>query len=1002
MEPLALFERALSQVVSGQNLQEASLYLRQQLKSPANVMVLFERLKITLEAPVRQLIYVLLRRSLVKHWAFLSVDFQEAVKAFLLQAIFTEPQAIVRRNIASTMSSLAGVVDWPELIQQVSAMCLNEASLVREVGLFVLSEMLDNENTYPSLKPYFAGLGQLLVNSLTDPAFEVKKNALLGIGHLVQNIPEELGDIRPLLPLLTNLVSDSAFDEQLVSFAFEIFSKLIPNSDCVLSWVQLALSFACNADLQLTTREGTMDFLETVAEDLPKTFTKNPGLCEQVINAIFQLAVECDDDPSESTPVDMAFRLLDTLALSLPNKYIWRPCIELIQQLQVSPSPRARRAAMIAPGVLAEGCSELLKEDLSSLLEMLVGGLQDPRETVAEGAAIAIGYCAEHLRPDILDWHAEILPPLILALSSESQVVRRRVLFAVDAFVEACDDELIPHLDALLKGVVSIVLTNDKESIKTALGTLNTIIAAAEGRVSPYFYELVGLLERLTRLDVQQHSSLVATALHTLGQLCAKCSVEQFTPYLASSATLALTFIQSTDLELREAGFAFFYLAIPQHRASFSSCMGTVVAQALISVDRQAASAPEDSEDGEEELISNTFLDEKTAAMHTLGFVAVTYPELLPQFADSLLGSLEVLTHDSHESFRLESVLTYTQLMTGCTQGAGMTTLAQTLWTQHVLPKFLEILEFEKSPRVVGRVLENLQELITNLGSTLLVPSGLEEVIPRLAVLIQGTSSCQRAFEDEDERDFQEELMTDLTGVLTAIFKACAGCLQQLEFLLLLMLDEAKPSKPRKSRSLYIGCLAEACACLPPWKPQKLLSMALASLDVKHTTISRNACFLIGVVCAASDNSPSYPQILQALQPFFEIDPKTSSARGLQDNAVAAVARMMTASPQFPLWPQVLGPWFARLPLKEDTDEKPTVLKAIVVLAETVDLSPHLGSLLEVCFDVLLHAVPTQYPPATMLRVKTLMLSLRETAEFQALGGRLSQAEQAVLSQSLS
>lgn len=1004
MEPLLLIERALAQVVAGQNLQEASKFLRDQLKATDNVKLVYERLKSVTDPAVRQLICVLLRRALVKHWLLFDGHFQAAVKETMLHALATEPFPFVRRSLATIIAALAGVSDWPELLLAVSNMSLNEASAVREIGLFILSEMLDNERTYPSLKPHFASLGQLLVKSLADPAFEVKKNALLCIGHLVRNIPDELGDLRPMLPLLTDLVRNSEGDEQLIAFAFEIFSELLSFNDFIIPWTALGLEIACNTSLQLTARESASCFIETAIEDYPKLFSKNPQCIEALIKAVFQLAVECDDDPDESTPVDMAFRILDTIALSLPNKHVWSPSIALITALQAESDHRSKRAAMLAAGVLAEGCSELLKENLQSLLGMLIGGLHDPRESVAEGAAIAIGYCAEHLRPDIIDWHAEILPSLIAALATENKVVRRRVLFALDAFIEACDDELVPYLEALLKSVVGLVLhSNDKESIRTALGTLNTIIEAAEDRVDPYFQELVTLLIQLTTLELQSNSSLVATALHTLGQLCDKCSSNQFAPYLENTLNLALLFIQSTDLELRESGFAFFYLAIPKNAASISPFLEILVTQALITLDRQAAVAPQDSDDeGEEELSSNTFLDEKTAAMHTLGTIAVSFPAYLPQFADHLLQALEILVHDSNESFRLESVLTYSQLVTACTLNQGLTPLAQELWLRHCLPKYLEILKEDRSPRVVGRVLQNLHELLEQIGTPLLLPNGLEELVERLAVLIQGKAACQRDFEDEDEQDFQEELTSDLVTVLNSVWKACPASVAQLEILLLLLLEECQLNKPRKSRTLYLGCLADATLLLSGWKPAKLLALATASIDHKHASLSRNCCFLIGAVCSVSDLSAHYPQILQAIQPFFEVEPTTANTRGLQDNAVAAVARMMAATPGYTLWPKVLGPWFARVPLKEDTDEKPAVLKAVTVLADVLDLRPYVYKVLELCFDALLHSTSPQYPPATLLKAKQIAYSLRESAEFQALGGSLDQEEKALLSARLS
>mmetsp|Transcript_25841 Transcript_25841/g.4362 ORF Transcript_25841/g.4362 Transcript_25841/m.4362 type:complete len:102 (-) Transcript_25841:987-1292(-) len=101
----------------------------------------------------------------------------------------------------------------------------------------------------------------------------------------------------------------------------------------------------------------------------------------------------------------MAFRFIDSLALNLPNKVIYTPIIQAANLIRTHQSPWARKASYLAIGVMSEGCSDFLKQDLEVVLNTLIQGFQDSHQSVREAVGLSLGYCSEHLKPEIMDYH---------------------------------------------------------------------------------------------------------------------------------------------------------------------------------------------------------------------------------------------------------------------------------------------------------------------------------------------------------------------------------------------------------------------------------------------------------------------------------------------------------------------------------------------------------------------------------------------------------------------
>jgi hypothetical protein len=138
----------------------------------------------------------------------LDANQQTIVKTQLLEALCVEPEPLVKRNIANVVVSVADVAlaEWPQVLELINQLASSEEVIQKELGLYILSEMLENKAICELLAPHLDNLRNLFLTRLNDAtSIDVRKLALKAIGNLVMNYPNDLGgfDMPGLLPHIT-------------------------------------------------------------------------------------------------------------------------------------------------------------------------------------------------------------------------------------------------------------------------------------------------------------------------------------------------------------------------------------------------------------------------------------------------------------------------------------------------------------------------------------------------------------------------------------------------------------------------------------------------------------------------------------------------------------------------------------------------------------------------------------------------------------------------------
>ncbi len=84
----------------------------------------------------------------------------------------------------------------------------------------------------------------------------------------------------------------------------------------------------------------------------------------------------------EVAPEHAAAEVLDTMAMNLPKKHIFPPVLHFSVSNCRNPDPNYRDAAVMALGVISEGCFEVMKTRLEEVLTLVLEALKDKEQVI--------------------------------------------------------------------------------------------------------------------------------------------------------------------------------------------------------------------------------------------------------------------------------------------------------------------------------------------------------------------------------------------------------------------------------------------------------------------------------------------------------------------------------------------------------------------------------------------------------------------------------------------
>lgn len=123
-----------------------------------------------------------------------------------------------------------------------------------------------------------------------------------------------------------------------------------------------------------------------------------------------------------------------------------------------SPDPHMRKAGCAVLGVIAEGCSDKIRENLAGILPHLLAAVGDSEYYVRECACFALGQFSEYCQPDILHYNQQVLPVIFQALDDPRPTVQGTSCYVLEYFCENLQPETLrPYLAPLMTKLAGLL-----------------------------------------------------------------------------------------------------------------------------------------------------------------------------------------------------------------------------------------------------------------------------------------------------------------------------------------------------------------------------------------------------------------------------------------------------------------------------------------------------------------------------------------------------------------
>lgn len=522
-----------------------------------------------------------------------------ALKAEILVVLAHEPERTVRNGMVGVAASLgklecgSGGTSWPELFQFIAAAGADQQPEARELAFWLLQEMTDTIGMH--LKSQFQPIEGLFAKALVpneDP--KVQKAAVKAVGQLLSFLSDdpEVEVFAVLIPSILDVAARNFNDEDLIATVLDVLYDLAYSPSHAVTahlipMVQFALQCIQTQDLEMGVRDSAALVIATLAEAKPKTFGKEEALLAQVLETLFTLienspdsaagalfesnpawrqdlddGVDEDYDPEMDSPTEtsMAQGTLDMLACEIPKKYIFEPVVSRCVQRLNSPQANHRKAGIAGLGVIAEGCSEPLRDHLSELMPHVLQCARDADPQVRECACFCLGQIAEHCQPEILAYSEQILPIVFNLLDDQTVAVQATSCYVLEMFCERLEPEAVrPLLDPLVKKLAAMLESTSKRSVQEmAVAALAATAVAAEEEFTPYVGGVAVLMTKCMALTEERLYSLRGRALECMGHMAIAVGRETFRPYFQVTMECACEGLTRDSTDLHEFAYAVF------------------------------------------------------------------------------------------------------------------------------------------------------------------------------------------------------------------------------------------------------------------------------------------------------------------------------------------------------------------------------------------------------------------------------------------------------------
>ncbi|KAF2070549.1 hypothetical protein CYY_008139 [Polysphondylium violaceum] len=988
-------------------IKQSTDKLNKILKTPISSLYLFHILQTSPYPEMKQLAAVLLRKKLVVHWVKMNNDNRLTIKNTILQLLLAEPTPLVKKAITEVIIIIARVElpiqNWNDFYTFLFKLSECQDIYVRQMQLHIIDTLFQHAASSSS-KSYLANIypqiAQVFQNAMKDE-FSVRVYALKAIGSAILETPVE-SKVQLFIGLIPNMIEtlkiciENEMESDAIA-AFEVFHEF---SECpfqsLLQYIPIICKFSLevisNSNVDNAIKTSAIEFLDSVIQNKPKCISKN-NLLEPLLSVFFNILTLDNETAEENDTEDNIYQgagiALRECGQRYSSKIIYFPSLNVLKEYAVSQDENRRKAVLGIITQLSYGCSETMKDDIKTIIQFIVNGLQDPSKKVRQQACISVGRLSENLHPDIYEFTSTIFPLLLNSLTDPDDQFIIRCCFALEVFMGNLEKKyLLPILPNIIEKLGLLIQRNNIQVKEFGIASITSLAFATEESFSPFFDQTFGLIKNFLIVQDKNLLSLKAGAFDCLASLVKTVPKEKFAPFLKELFQVCYLNVEEAQTsEIVESCFSFYYSCF-EH---FGEDLKDFLPQVFDQVSKYATSEDgiikhqdnangtiqgidneEDEEEDDDEDALNAsysvrtgFVDQKSAAIHTLGVLATHLPVSFLPYCKLTVEKLDGLLGYFHNEVKDEALVALQSLIIPINKAYPV----QTPWvkgdTTQQLPEatkvlldfsfqtYQSIIKYDESKELVARVYGLIAQTIKTLGPA--THPYINLIGLDILQAFNSTLYCQTCTaddidglgeDDEEEQDDEEnqDWEDDESGDLHLIDMACE-CLIEIstvmgvkfkelfEGSLKTILKLTKKTILHSIRSYVIGSIAECIKVIGSDFSSSfdlLYPLGIRSLGDESIKVQRVGCYLLGVLISRSivAKPDHYYQIIQSIHPIITAPDQD---RYVLDNACGCIARMISTNNSL-IPDQVIPIFISKLPIQSDFEEVDAVVDAILVL----------------------------------------------------------------------
>lgn len=519
-------------------------------------------------------------------WQRLSNECRAQMKTHLLEALrgCTEWPKHLTHKVCSLAVEIQGAMQehedesiWQELIMLVNEFISTEQDKKVDAALQIFNGLFSYIMDH--LIKYKDDLARTLGKTLQHNSLDIKLAALQAVSNLLSTAErKDTKAFTELIPFMTKVIIDAhaQSDEVVLEDALVEFNELAEIEPAFFKpyFTDIYTAFkpviACQDFANASIRQQPLEFVVTLIERKPSMVQKNVELLKDILEQIFKLMIDIDEDieeswmkPAEGFQQDgdeeedhVAFgkNCVDRLVSSI-GETIMLPLIGQLVMNTISNDTdwRFKHAGIMAFSQVGEYVDD--PEKIKIMVPVIVDHCKHQNPKIRYASLHAIGQIADDMPEEFQkNYYTVVLPQVIFCLDDSVPRVQSHACAALTNFMEGHTGVLTQEELMLITKKLLVLVQNGISLVKeNAVTALASTVEQAKEAFIPFFKETVSILiQQLATYNTKEYKQFRGQVIEAVTIICAGVGEVAFLE-MADQVVQAMLEIQTKQLETKDA-----------------------------------------------------------------------------------------------------------------------------------------------------------------------------------------------------------------------------------------------------------------------------------------------------------------------------------------------------------------------------------------------------------------------------------------------------------------